>query len=110
VDDHDVRRARRECEEAALLAPREPLYQALVGLTSLELGDADRATRALDAAIELGHPHEERRAAFHLHRGRAHDLAGRRRDAETDYRRCLVLRADPPVHAAARPSARWATS
>lgn len=102
VDDHDVRLARRECEEARRLAPREPLYHALVGLTSLELADASTAREAFDAALALGHPHEERRATFHLFRGRARDVLGDRRGAVDDYRACLALRADAPTHAAAR--------
>jgi hypothetical protein len=102
VDDHDVTAARAECEEARALAPHEPLYHALVGFTSLELGDARRAEAALDRAIVLGHPHEERRATFHLFRGRARDLAGDRRAAVDDYRACLALRADPRTHVAAR--------
>ncbi len=102
VDEHDVRAARAECEEARALAPREPLFHALVGFTSLELGEASAAGEAFGRAIALGHPHEERRATFHLFRGRARDLAGDRRGAVDDYRACLALRADPPAHAAAR--------
>lgn len=102
VDEHDVRSAQSACEEACTLAPREPLYHALVGFTSLELGQARRAEAAFDRAIALGHPHEERCATFHLFRGRARDLAGDRRAAVDDYRACLALRADAGTHTAAR--------
>jgi tetratricopeptide (TPR) repeat protein len=102
VDRHDVKDALREAEAARDLAPKEPLYHALVGLCALELRDAVRARAAFDRAIALGHPHEERRASFHLHRGRAHDLLGDRREAKDDYRACLSLKGDAPVHAAAR--------
>jgi tetratricopeptide (TPR) repeat protein len=102
VDSHDVALALRECEQACRLAPNEALYHSLAGLLALELRDAAKAVASLDRAIALGHPHEERRASFHLHRGRAYDLLGQRRKATDDYRACLALRADPPAHAAAR--------
>jgi len=102
LDRGDVRAAREAVQRAAALAPTEAVYQAVGGLLSVELGDADAAVRALDAAIALGHPDPERVAAFHLWRGRAHDLAGRRERAEGDYQVALASRADAPVHAAAR--------
>jgi tetratricopeptide (TPR) repeat protein len=102
VDEHDVRAARSECEAARKLAPSEPLYHALVGFTSLELGEGSTAREAFDRAIAIGHPHEARRATFHLFRGRARDLAGDRRGAVDDYRSALALHGDAPVHAAAR--------
>ena len=71
------------------------------GLLALEAGDAAEAEAALDRALALGHPDAERRAAFHLWRGRARDLAGRRADAVRDYRACLGHYADAPVRRAA---------
>jgi tetratricopeptide (TPR) repeat protein len=102
LDHQDVARARDEMEQACALEPAQPLYHLLVGLCALQQDDAEGAVAALNRAIELGHPHEERRAAMHLWRARAHAQANRRRDALADWRRCLALRADPAVHEAAR--------
>lgn len=102
VDDADPRAARDCLERAAKLAPEQALYHSTLGLLSVELADPERAVTAFDAALALGHPDEERVAAFHLWRGRAHDLAGRREAATADYRACAGRRADPPVHAAAK--------
>jgi hypothetical protein len=101
LDDHDVSRAREEMERACALDPTQPLYHFLVGLCALQEDRLELALRALTRAIDLGHPHEERRAAMHLWRARAYAQAGRRRDALSDWRRCLALRADPAVHEAA---------
>ncbi len=101
LDHGDAAEARRHVEEAAALAPKESIYHALAGLLSVELGQGERAAAALTEAIALGHPDEERVAAFHLWRGRAQDLAGRRAEAVGDYRACVGRRADAPVHAAA---------
>lgn len=102
VDDGDPRSARDHVEEAARLAPEQALYHGAAGLLSVELGDADRAQSSFNHALTLGHPDEERVAAFHLWRGRAFDLAGRRSAALADYRMCAGKRADGPVHAAAK--------
>ncbi len=102
VDDGDPRGASDHMAEAARLAPKQAIYHGALGLLSVELGDADRAKDAFDRAIALGHPDEERVAAFHLWRGRAFDMAGRRSDALADYRACAGRRADAPVHAAAK--------
>ncbi|MCA9622558.1 MAG: hypothetical protein KC731_26235, partial [Myxococcales bacterium] len=53
-------------------------------------------------ALRLGHDHPERLAAFHLWRGRAQDLAGRRDEALVDYRWALGHHADTPIREAAR--------
>ncbi|NUO52922.1 MAG: hypothetical protein HOV80_29095, partial [Polyangiaceae bacterium] len=102
VDDGDPRSARDHIEAATRLAPVQALYHSTAGLLSVELGDAERAQSSFNRAIELGHPDEQRVAAFHLWRGRAFDLAGRRSEALTDYRICSAKRADAPVHAAAK--------
>jgi tetratricopeptide (TPR) repeat protein len=102
VDDGDAAAARAHVERAAKLAPEQATYHSLLGLLSVEMGDAERARDAFDAAIALGHPDEERVAAFHLWRGRAFDLAGRRDAALGDYRVAIGKRADRPVHAAAK--------
>ncbi len=102
VDRGDLAQARVHADEACELAPEQPLYHFLRGLFALEAGDAAQAEAALDRAIALGHPDAERVAAFHLWRGRAKDLAGRREDARRDYRACLGRHADVPVHRAAR--------
>lgn len=102
VDDGDARAARDHLDEAVRLAPEQAVYHGAIGLLSVELGDAARAVSAFDTALGLGHPDEERVAAFHLWRGRALDLSGRRDAALSDYRACAGHRADAPVHAAAR--------
>ncbi|MDQ3034532.1 MAG: C45 family autoproteolytic acyltransferase/hydrolase [Myxococcota bacterium] len=102
LDEHDVPKARAEMDAARRIAPEQPLYHFLSGLCSLQQGANDAAIDAMSRAIELGHPHEERRAAMHLWRARAYAQAGRRRDAIFDWRRALSLRADRAVHDAAR--------
>jgi tetratricopeptide (TPR) repeat protein len=102
VDEGNPEKARAEVDEACALAPREALYHAAAGLLAMAANDPGAALRDFDTALALGHPDEERRAAFHLWRGRARDLTDQRPEAERDYRRALSLRGDPPVHAAAR--------
>ncbi|MFO0552991.1 MAG: C45 family autoproteolytic acyltransferase/hydrolase [Polyangiaceae bacterium] len=87
---------------ACELAPEQPVYHAVAGIVHVEAGQAGRARELLDRAIALGHPDEERLASFYLWRGRAKDLAGDRSGARADYRRCLAMHADAPVHAAAK--------
>ena len=100
-DDHDVPAARAHAERAAALEPSQPLWHALVGLLSLRLGDGAAAFPAFSRCLDLGHEHEERIASFHLWRGRAADLSGRREQGLRDYRAALGHHADPPVHRAA---------
>ena len=102
LDEGDVRGAQAEMDRARALAPDEALFHFLAGLTALESGDAEAARIRLARAAEIGHPHEERRAAMQLWLGRALDRLGRRDAARTAYRKALALRADPPVHAAAK--------
>ncbi len=102
VDRSDAEAAAAHLSRAAELDAGQPLYHSLTGLLCLEHGATSQADAALGRAIGLGHPDEERVASFHLWRGRARDVLGRRSDALADYRRCLGLRADAPVHAAAR--------
>lgn len=105
-DEGDLRAARHHAEAACREAPSEPLYNALVGLFAIELTDASSAETAFDRALALGHADDERIASFHLWRGRARDLAGRREAAKDDYRRVLGHHADPQVRAAARKNLR----
>jgi hypothetical protein len=102
LDEQDVPKARAEMDHARRLAPEQPLYHFLASLCALQSGAPDAAADALSRAIELGHPHEQRRAAMHLWRGRAHAQAGRPREASADWRRVLSMRADRAVHEAAR--------
>jgi hypothetical protein len=102
LDDGDTRGALASMSEACTLAPREPVFAFLRGLLALELREHRVADESLSRAIELGHAHPERRAAFHLWRARVRGEAGRQKDAIADYRACLSIPADPPVHAAAR--------
>lgn len=101
LDEHDLAKARVELERARELVD-EPLYHYLAGLCAIQAGDPEAAVAALSRAIARGHPHEQRRAAFHLWRGRARLLAGQRGEAHDDLRRCLAMRADRAVHEAAR--------
>jgi hypothetical protein len=102
LDQHDLPATRAEMARACELAPREPLYRFLAGLCALQARDAASAIAELSRGIEIGHPHEERIAAMHLWRARAHQLAGNKREAMSDRRRCLAMRADAMVHIAAR--------
>ncbi|GAB5542100.1 MAG: hypothetical protein SangKO_018600 [Sandaracinaceae bacterium] len=101
VDESDVGRAHALLREACALSPRQPLYHSLRGLYALEAGELSAAEGAFDEAIALGHPDAERRASFHLWRGRSRDAAGDREGAVRDYRWALGHHADPPVRAAA---------
>jgi tetratricopeptide (TPR) repeat protein len=102
VDDGEPAAAERRMAEACALAPEQPLYRSLRGILALSIGDARTAEASLTRAIELGHPDAERVASFHLWRGRARDVLGRRAEALKDYRAALGHYADPPVHAAAK--------
>lgn len=102
LDEADVEGAHARMEHACALAPREPVYHYLRGLFALELRATGDAERAFTRAVELGHPHPERRAAFALWRARARHELGKLDLAKQDYRQCLGFAADPPVHAAAR--------
>ncbi len=102
LDQSDPEGALVAMEEACRLAPEEPLYHYLRGLIALELRNDAHAEEAFSRAIAIGHPHPERVAAFHLWRARARGERGARESAIADYRACLALPGDPPVHAAAR--------
>lgn len=110
VDRSDASEALGHVSVALELAPAQPVYHHLAGLLAVELGRGAAAVAAFDKVVALGHLDEERVAAAHLWRGRAHDLTGDRARAEADYRRALGLRADPPVHAAAKKGLRAAYS
>jgi hypothetical protein len=101
-DRGDLADTRREVATACALAPDQPVYRAAAGMLAIEDADARAAATELDAAIALGHPDEERVASFHLWRARAADLSGDADTAKRSYRMALALRADAPVHAAAR--------
>ena len=102
VDDEATGAARAAMGRACELAPDQPLYHYLAGLFAMNEADGRAAEACFDRAIALGHPDPERVAAFHLWRGRARDLAGRREAAIDDYRWALGHYADVPVHKAAR--------
>jgi tetratricopeptide (TPR) repeat protein len=102
VDDRDLEATRRHARRARELQPEQPLFQVLVGLIELQLGRPGEAFGAFSKALEIGHHHPERRAAFHLWRAHAADLLGRRDEAQRDYRYCIGHHADPAVHRAAR--------
>lgn len=99
-DHGDIGRARRLLALAVERSPSEPMFHFMQGLLALVERDGEAAERALEQALDLGHVAAERRAAFHLWRGRARDLRGRRDAARDDYR---VARAssDGAVRAAA---------
>ena len=102
VDEGALDDAARAVDAAREAAPEQALYHFLAGLLAIEGGRPREAEVAFDRALALGHPDVERVASFHLWRGRARDLLGRRREAERDYRTCLGHYADAPVHRAAR--------
>ena len=102
LDDEDPRAALGHLDEARTLCPDQALYHAVAGIIALVLGDGAAAEARFDQALALGHPDEERVAAWHLFRGRARDLLARRREAIADYRAALGRHADAPVHRAAR--------
>ncbi|MEZ4219926.1 MAG: C45 family peptidase [Polyangiaceae bacterium] len=99
-NDDDMPRAREHLDHAVGLAPDQPLYHFMLGLSSLLARDEARAASAFDRAIALGHGAPERVASFHLWRARALDLLGRRGAALDDYRD--AERGDPLVAKAAR--------
>ena len=101
VDDGDAAGARCHLARASELAPEQPIYHAIQGIIALAEGSPAESEEALGRAIALGHPDRERLASFHLWRGRARDLLGRRREAVVDYRTTLGHPADPPVRKAA---------
>lgn len=101
LDDGDLGRARELIDVARQRQREQPLYHVLGGLLALQHGDAEAAFDALSVALELGHEHPERLASFHLWRGRAADLAGRRAQGTSDYRASLGHHGDPAVRDAA---------
>jgi len=103
-DEGEVGAARGRIDEARRLQPEQSLYHSLGGLLAIQDGDLSAARSAFDRAIELGHPDEERRAAFLLWRGRLKDLAGEREPAVEDYRSALALSCDPEVKTALKKS------
>ncbi len=102
LEDDDPRAARALMADACDHCPEQPLFHFLHALAALQLGEAADADRALTRSIRLGHPDEQRVAAFHLWRGRARDMLDQRDVARRDYRSALGHAADPPVHRAAQ--------
>lgn len=101
LDQGDIPMARRHMATALHHQPRQALYHSVAGLLAMKDGQIAEAFEAFDRAVQLGHVDPERVAAFHVWRGRAADLAGRREDALKDYREALTHRADPPMKRAA---------
>jgi tetratricopeptide (TPR) repeat protein len=102
LDHENLVESLRILEDVCRQAPTEPLYHFARGVVALQQGRFHRAADALSAAVDLGHPDEERKATFHLWRGRSWDLCGERKKAERDYRLSLGHRSDPAVHRAAK--------
>lgn len=82
----DLALARRCLARASELAPEVALYPFIAALLALLDGDAAAAEREADRALAIGHDVPERVASFHLWRGRARDVQGRRESALADYR------------------------
>jgi tetratricopeptide (TPR) repeat protein len=82
----DLESARKKLSQAAELAPAVALYPFVGALLALLDQDAEQAERELDRALAIGHEMPERIASFHLWRGRARDVQGRRDSALEDYR------------------------
>ncbi len=101
VDQEDAATSRRLIDRACELAPDQPLYHFLAGMLALKLGDTEAAFASLSRTLDLGHPHTERVATFHLWRARAADLRGERAQGLRDYRAVLGHHSDATVRAAA---------
>jgi tetratricopeptide (TPR) repeat protein len=82
----DLARARELMSRAVELGPNEAVYHFMAGVLALLARDASSSERSFERAIALGHVASERTTAFHLWRGRARDVLGRRTDALGDYR------------------------
>ncbi len=102
LDEDDLPRSQQLMNQACELQPDQPLYHFLAGMLALRLGDTQLALDSLGRCLELGHPHGERLATFHLWRARAADLSGNREQGLRDYRAALGHHSDPPVWRAAR--------
>lgn len=102
MDDGDAGRARALMESAVARCDDEPLFHCIAGLLALQQGDGEAAFASFSRSLDIGHAHQERRAAFHLWRARAADLCGRRAEGIGDYRRALGHYADGPVRSAAK--------
>ncbi len=100
-DGDDLGASRDWMRSACSAQPDQSLYHAVSGYLSVVAADPDAARASLDRAIELGHPDEQRLAAFQLWRGRVADLSSKRDEARTYYGRALEHAADAPVHKAA---------
>lgn len=85
-DRGDLREARRQLGRALEAKPAEALYAFVAALLALADQDAPAAEALLDRALAIGHASGDRRASFHLWRGRARDVNGRRGEALGDYR------------------------
>ncbi len=85
----DLAEARRLVERARAAQPDQAVYAFVAGALALGAGDAASAESAFDRAIALGHQVAERRASFHLWRGRAKDVLGKREEAIRDYGKAL---------------------
>jgi tetratricopeptide (TPR) repeat protein len=85
----DLPEARRLVARARDAEPGQAVYAFVAGALALSDGDPRSAEAAFDRALEIGHVVPERIASFHLWRGRAKDLLGRRSEAVRDYQRAL---------------------
>lgn len=85
-DRADLGAARALLARAGALQPKVALYPFVLALLSLLDGDPSAAEAELDRALAVGHDMSERRASFHLWRGRARDARGERESALSDYR------------------------
>jgi tetratricopeptide (TPR) repeat protein len=110
LDEQDLDGARRHMADALAHQPDQALYQCIAGLLALKAGDLSPAFEAFDRAVTIGHVDPERVAAFHVWRGRAADLGGRRDAAVADYRAALDRPADAPMKRAAEKGLKTAYS
>jgi Flp pilus assembly protein TadD len=83
--------ARQMAERAVALRPNEGSIVDSLGWVMLRQGDTAGAVRTLERAAEL----DPEDATINAHLGDAYMAAGRRREAEGQWRRALVLNPDP---------------
>ena len=84
-------RARQLIERAVELRPNDGAIVDSFGWALLQGGDKDGAVKVLERAVEL----EPEDSTINAHLGDAYEAAGRRREAQVQWRRALILHPGP---------------